>query len=60
VSTAELAALLDVLQRRKPAREPTQALVAQSLAYQQDGPSPAPSTDCVMDPLGLKPYQFSW
>jgi hypothetical protein len=53
VSTAELAALLNVLQCRKPAHEPTQALVAQSLACQQDGPSPAPPTDCVMDPSGL-------
>jgi hypothetical protein len=58
VSTAELAALLNVLQRRKPAHEPTQALVAQSLAYQQDGPSPAPPTDCVMDPSGLNLTSF--
>jgi hypothetical protein len=58
VSTAELAALLNVLQRRKPAHEPTQALVVHSLAYQQDGPSPAPPTDCVMDPSGLNLTSF--
>jgi hypothetical protein len=53
VSSAELAALLNVLQRRQPTHEPTQALVARSLAYQQDGPSPAPPNDCVVDPSGM-------
>jgi hypothetical protein len=57
-NTAELAALLNVLQRRKPDHEPTQTLVVQSLACQRDGPSPAPPTDCVMDPSGLNLTSF--
>jgi hypothetical protein len=53
ISNAELAALLNVLQLRKPAHEPKQALAIQSLAHQQYGSNPTPSTDCVMDPSGL-------